>query len=403
MALARQYADSTDGSSTTRLDPVNGYDWYKVDGSCQDAGFGLFGSFAYTIETSQPSPPAKIDSICVANRRALLGMIRACRQGVSGMVSDSATGAPLFARIAVDSPPRWDCYADQALGDFHKPLAAGTYTLTAHAPGFLPKTVAGVVVPPGGTATADFDLAPDTSGNGYVEEMVWLNHGDPDMVMPTTSIYALGAPDGRRFSLGRKGDACLSAGRNRAIMNVPGNDVTVYDGDSVADGYWLCAGSDWTGPWTGLGHANGTHAFDIGSAGLDSAHFLRIVCDSTGSDTDPGAGLDLDAVAYVARYRVARQPVSADTCSLPVFGSNPVNRVLRLALPPATRCLKIIDICGRTVKCYPTGAGLSPDRSSPQGRYTIDVLDAGLRPGVYLVRFETAAGASQFKFVVARP
>ncbi len=394
MALARQYADSTYGSGTTLLEPINGYGWYEVDGSCQDAGFGLFGNFAYTIETQRPhqSRQAEIDSICVANRRALLGMIRACRQGASGVVRDSLTGAPLFARISVDSPLRWDCYTDQALGDYHHLLQPGTYTLTAHAQGFLPKTVADVVVTDGGTATADFDLAPDTSGQVYIEEMVWLNHGDSTKVMPTTSIFALGAPDGRCFSLGQRGDVCLSAGRSRVITNVSGNDITVFDTDSVADGYWLYAGNDWAGPWTSLGHANGTASFDLGSAGLDSVRCLRIVCDSTDSASDPKAGLDLDAVAYAAPGGPPPNPSSpAPRPSLAVW-PNPVGRVLRVALPPATRYLKIIDITGRTVKCYPTGG-------SPR-QYTVDTEAAGLAPGVYLAELETATGASRHKFVV---
>jgi hypothetical protein len=396
-ALARQYADSTYGSSTTQLEPTNGYDWYEVDGSCQDASFGLFGNIAYTIETDRPGPQAKIDSICVANRRALLGMIRACRLGVNGIVRDSLTGLPLFARISVDSPLRWDCYTDPALGDFHKPLPAGTYTLTAHAQGFLSKTVTGVVVTAGGTATADLELVPDTFGNVYVEEMTWLNHGDPNMVMPTTSILALGAPDGNSFSLGRRGDVCLSAGRGRAITNTQGNDVTVFDSDTVADGYWLYAGNDWAGPWTRLGHANGTNSFDIGSAGLDSARYLRIVCDSTGSFSDPKAGLDLDAVSY--------RSSPAGICShstfiphpsvLPSVFPNPASRVLHIAAPADCRQLEIIDITGRTVKCYPAGGSPRP--------FVVDIAAAKLPPGVYLARIETAAGTSEHKFVVARP
>jgi hypothetical protein len=406
--LADEYADSTYGSSTTQLEPINGRDWYRVDGSCQDASFGLFGDLAYTIETEQLGPQAKIDSICVANRRALLGMIRACLLGVTGVVRDSLTGSPLFARISVDSPLRWDCYTDPALGDFHKPLPAGTYTLTVHAQGFVAKTVTGVVVPAGGTATADFDLVPDTSGNIYVEEMVWLNHGDPDEIMPTTSILALGAPDGSSFSLGRRGDVCLSAGRGRSIPNVQGNDITVFDSDSVSDGYWLYAGNDWTGPWTSLGHANGTTSFDLGSAGLDSARYLRIVCDSTGSNSDPKAGLDLDAVAYRSSPAALLSPSPlAPRPSLAVFPS-PANRVLNIVAPPDCRQLEIIDISGRTVKCYRFGTGQSAlDCGSTAAafpdRYTIDLRNAGLGPGVYLARFETASGTSEHKFVVARP
>jgi hypothetical protein len=403
IVLGVQYADSTYGSATTKLDTINGYRWYEVDGSCQDASFGLFGNLAYTIETEQPSPQARIDSICVANRRALLGMIRASRLGVSGVVRDSLTGAPIFARISVDSPLRWDCYTDASVGDFHKPLAAGTYTLTAHAQGFLTKTVSGVDVPAGGTATADFDLVPDTTGQVYVEEMTWLNHGDPNKVMPTTSILALGAPDGRYFSLGRRGDVCLSAGRGRAIPNVSGNDLAVFDSDSVADGYWLYAGDDWYGPWTSLGHAAGTASFDIGSAGLDSARYLRIVCDSTGSVSDPKAGLDLDAVSYRSSPAALLSPSPLAPRPSPKVFPNPASRVLHVAIPPECRRLKIIDISGRAVKCYAFSGGQHPHGDCLQGRHTIDVTSAGLVPGVYLARFETAAGTSEHKFVVARP
>jgi hypothetical protein len=405
-ALARQYADSTYGSSTTQLEPTNGYDWYEVDGSCQDASFGLFGGIAYTIETDRPVPQARIDSICVANRRALLGMIDACRMGVNGVVRDSATGSPLFARISIDDPLRWDFYTDAALGDFHKPLPGGIYTLTAHAQGYLSKTVSGVVVPAGGTATADFNLAPDTMGQVYVEEMIWLNHGDPNKVMPTTSIFALGAPDARYFSLGRRGDVCLSAGRGRAIPNAQGNDITVFDADSVADGYWFYAGSDWAGPWTSLGHANGTASFDIGSAGLDSARYLRIVCDSTGSNSDPKAGLDLDAVSYRTSPSgiSSPSPLTPRPSPLAAVFPNPASRVLQVAAPPGCRRLEIIDIAGRTVKCYPLRRDVTETSDvSDRVPSRVQISMADIAPGVYLVRFETATGTTEHKFVVARP
>jgi len=401
--LAAEYADSTYGSGTTQLVPVNGYDWYEVDGSCQDASFGLFGNIAYTIETEQPNQQVRIDSICVANRRALLGLIRACRLGVKGIVRDSLTGSPLFARLSVDSPLRWDCHTDPALGDFHKPLSAGTYTLTAHAQGYLAKTITGIVVPHGGTAIANFDLAPDTTGKAHIEEMVWLVRSDPSEVMPTTSILALGPPDGSSFSLGRFGDVCLSASRGRTITNVSGDDITVFDGDSIADGYWLYAADDWSGPWTNLGHANGTQSFDIGSAGLDSTRYLRIVCDSSGSVSDPNAGLDLDAVSCHSSPAGLSSPSTLAPRPSPLAFPNPVGVLLHIAVPPDCRRLEIIDIAGRTVECYSLRRDMTKMSDiSDRVPSRVQVPVADLAPGVYLARFVTPAGTSQHKFVVAR-
>jgi hypothetical protein len=394
IALAEQYADSTRGSHTTQLDPINGYDWYEVDGSCADAAFGLFGSLAYTVETDQPVLQAEIDSICIANRRALLGMVSACRQGASGLVRDSVTGTPLFARVTVDSPLRWDCYTGGRTGFYHHPLEPGAYTLTAHAQGYLPKTFGGVLVSPGGTASANFDLVPDTANRTCLEEMVWLTHGDPNMVMPTASVFALGEPDGRSFSLGVRGDVCLSAGRGGAVRNLPGPDISVYDADTVQDGYWLSVGDDWSGPWTVLGHAYGSASFDLSAAGLDSCRYLRITCDSAGSYLDPAAGLDLDAVTYGVASAPTRQPALSALDSSPelLLWPVPARSWLNLVAPAHCGCLKILDISGRAVESYPLAGGRS--------RLRIGL--AGLVPGVYVARLETATGASNRRFIVTR-
>jgi len=400
-ALAEEYADSTYGSPTTRLEPINGYDWYEVHGACQDASFGLNGSIAYTIETRQPTAQAQIDSICVANCRALLGMMRACRFGVSGQVRDSLTGAALFARISVDRPPYWDCYTDPVVGDFHRPLPAGTYTLTAHAQGYRAKSIMGIVAARQGTGTVEFELAPDAAEWFFAEEIVWLNHADPNKVTPTASIRALGPPDDSSFSLGRTGDICLSIGRGTAVHNVPGGDITVFDNDSVTDGYWLYVGNDWSGPWTALGHVRGTHSFDLGAAGLDSARYVRIVCDSTGSSDDPKAGLDLDAVAFARPWTPDPGLVLAGLVSAPTVRPSPGAATIHFLAPPGSLNLKIIDIAGRTVECYTLER--QPSASGGPFERCIDVNAAGLASGVYVALFQTRAGTSQHKFVVARP
>ena len=82
---------------------------------------------------------------------------------------------------------------------------------------------------------------------------------------------------------------------------------------------------------------------------------------------------------------------------------NPASRVLHIVAPQDCRRLEIIDIAGRAVKCYPLRRDMTEmsdmsDRVPSRMQFSV----ADLVPGVYLARFETAAGTSQHKFVVAR-
>ena len=84
--------------------------WYEVHGSCQDNTYGNYGGMAWTIETDLPANRPAVDNICNANCRALLDMIRLAGWGISGLVHDSITGAPLFAQVAFTNPYRWTTF-----------------------------------------------------------------------------------------------------------------------------------------------------------------------------------------------------------------------------------------------------------------------------------------------------
>lgn len=390
IALAERYADSTAGSRTIELEPINGFEWYPVYGSCQDAGFGLWGGLCYTIETRQPRDRPAIDSICDANTRAMLGMLDAIRTGISGSVLDSATGGPIQARISFPDPLRWHVYTDPVLGDFCKPLEPGSYAVTAHAGGYLSATVENVVVSQGATTEIDFRLAPDPSSARAIDELAWLLHSDPDWVIRDHSTDCLGSPDGQGFSLGVRGDICLFSGQT-AIQDRDGFDITVHDVDTTDDGYWLHAADDWNGPWAAVGHGKGTTSFDLRPAGIDSAHFLRIVCDSSGSTSDPHAGLDLDAVTFNPAGPEARERPCSEARPANAFRVWPVpsRGAVSISAEPGST-VKIIDTAGQLVECYrPRGTDIRLDPGA-----------AGMRPGVYLVLQETERGRSTRKFVV---
>lgn len=258
--ISQRYADSTYGSSTTRLTKINGYDWYEVRGSAQDALFGIWGGIATTIETQQPSAQGRIDSICVANRRALLDMITLAGNGIEGTVTDSLTNQTLLALIQFINPLRWSVYNDKEIGDFHKMVAPGTYTLKISAQGYKSKIIEDVVVPAQGSVNVDVPLSPSDSVDNYIQNLVWVRR-DNSQAYVTSTFAALGEPDGIPYSLGVGGTIVLEA--TPPIKNLLGNDFTVIEADTIAESFTAYASNTWDGSWYLCGSGLGTTSFDL--------------------------------------------------------------------------------------------------------------------------------------------
>ncbi len=80
------------------------------------------------------------------------------------------------------------------------------------------------------------------------------------------------------------------------IFNCKGDDFTVYEGDATSDGYIVYVSNNWDGSWTELGTGSGTTNFDLEDIRVDSARFIKIKDDGSGSATEPNPGFDLDAI-----------------------------------------------------------------------------------------------------------
>jgi hypothetical protein len=309
-SLCEIYADSDYMQVVT-----NGYDWYQVCGSVQDAGEGLVGGYFITIETGQPSNGSdQIDSICARSTKALRGLISRAGWGAWGTVRDSLTGAPLMARVEF-TPDRISVFTDSALGDYHKLLSPGTYTLRFCAQGHRPKEVSGVTVPPSGSVRVDADLAPDPDYN-YGFRVIYItytedNDWNPDIRSRTWRT--LGAPDGVYQSLGSQGEIVIDMGLDSAIVDDETNpDFRVYEGDASPESYSVYVSDDWRGDWVSCGTGTGSQDFEIpGSGGV--YRYIRVVSAAT-QNTDSLAGFDLDAVrSYTkiggtAAWETASQP-----------------------------------------------------------------------------------------------
>lgn len=152
--LAKAYQD---GCSSPGFWYTNGYDWYQTLGDTNDWSYGAWTALDTTIELNvTKSPPAsQIPTYCGQHRQAVLNYMLKAFQGIHGVMTDQASGAPLdgtvtancTASAVVPVPHLYKpVYTDPVAGDFHRVLQPGTYTVTCKAPGYLDTVVTGVVV-----------------------------------------------------------------------------------------------------------------------------------------------------------------------------------------------------------------------------------------------------------------
>jgi carboxypeptidase D len=157
---------------------TNGDNWYPISGGEQDWSYIYTGSTEFTIELGFTKYPAatQLPTLWSQNRESMLQFLEAANWGLRGTITSAATGQPLFAKVTVISPspsPTPDAnhpsthpvFSDADLGDYHRQLEPGTYTLKFEAAGYQPKTISGVVVgaktnSPLTTARLDVQLLP---------------------------------------------------------------------------------------------------------------------------------------------------------------------------------------------------------------------------------------------------
>ncbi|HTW90242.1 MAG TPA: M14 family zinc carboxypeptidase [bacterium] len=272
---------------------------YSVSGGSTDWYQGALGAMGYAVEvcTGQPSDPSQIDTINHSNWTAMKGEIERVMWGIRGRVLDSVTGKPVDARITVN-PPNWFTYTD-SMGYYSKSLRVGTYAVTVEANGYHVKTVNNVAVSADTFTVVNVALAPDTAGPICAYKVITCDMNEkPANINPTFACYALGRHDGVRFSIGDSGWCSFDMGRKTPIINGPGSDFTVYEGDSSPEACSVCVSNDWNGSWRLCGVGTGTQSYDLAVAGLSSARYVRIADVGNGS-SGPYAGFDLDAIEAV--------------------------------------------------------------------------------------------------------
>ena len=139
---------------------INGWDWYRADGSLQDWSYIDTGCIDITVEVARISPrnDADINTVFEYNRDSLLAYIEAAGHGICGVVKDSSghgIEGVAVKRITTESPQETDLvvYTD-ANGYYMRVCDAGTYKLSFSKEGYT-EIKDNITVPVNGYTTID--------------------------------------------------------------------------------------------------------------------------------------------------------------------------------------------------------------------------------------------------------
>jgi len=286
--LADMYA-STSGYPNLETGP--GTSLYPTTGSTAESYYGVKGSHGIVMELSsnkQP-PPSQIGYYFDINLQPTINLIEYAGYGLQGMVTDAQTGDPVPAVIYVGD--KMTCYNDPEIGDYHKFIVGGTYTVKVKANGYQTQLISNVVVEDLATTTLDIQLEPEAHQSIY--QICSSQRPTANSLHEQPSWQVIGPPDNLYYSMGKNGWMVFDM--QELVLDGAGSDIIVFEGDATAEGFELFAGSSIDGPWVSLGQGNGTSEFDLANSTISEARYFKLKDDGDGGN-EADAGFDLDAM-----------------------------------------------------------------------------------------------------------
>jgi len=278
-------------SGYSGLETGPGTSLYPTTGSTAESFYGVMGSMAIVMELSyDKQPPAsQISYYFNINLQSMIEVLKYSGYGVDGVITDSQTGEPVAAAVFVQNT--LPVYSDPEVGDFHKFIMPGTYTVKVIANGYQTKVINNVVVNEFASTTVNVALDPEEHHGIY--RVCASQRPTAPSTYQAAAWNILGQPDNLSYPMGKTGWVVFDM--QELVVDGPGNDLIVFEGDATPEGYTLYAGASMDGPWSSLGQGTGTTEFDLSQSTISEARYFKILDDGDGSNTND-AGFELDAV-----------------------------------------------------------------------------------------------------------
>lgn len=145
-AVGREFADTAQfyGPSGYFNDENNGVteggDWYVITGGHQDYMTYFHHCREVTLEISATKlPPAnQLPNYWNYLYRSFIHFIKHSLWGIRGIITDSCTGQPIKAKIFINNHDKDSShvYSTLPIGNYHRPIYPGTWSITYSAPGY---------------------------------------------------------------------------------------------------------------------------------------------------------------------------------------------------------------------------------------------------------------------------
>ncbi|MCX7954464.1 MAG: M14 family zinc carboxypeptidase [Bacteroidales bacterium] len=149
-ALGREFADTAQyyGPPGYFNDENNGVtqggDWYVITGGHQDymTYFHRCREVTLEISTTKMPPANQLPSYWNYLNRSFIHYIKHALWGIRGIITDSCTGMPLKAKVFINNHDKDSShvYSILPIGNYHRPIFTGTWSVTYSAPGYQPYT-----------------------------------------------------------------------------------------------------------------------------------------------------------------------------------------------------------------------------------------------------------------------
>lgn len=269
---------------------------YAINGSTKDGNYGSAGSISWSMEisNSKQPPASQIMQYYNWNYPSMIAMIEYAGYGLEGVVTDAVTGDPVRATIFIND--YMQTYSDSSAGDYHKYVLPGNYSIRVVANGYETQlTPDSVNITEFNSTAFDFQLVPIDTARWYAWRMISSQIPDNNPADEGNTSALIGPPDMVNYSIGK--DGWVVVDMQKKILDLPGTDIKIFEGDMDAEGFSLYAGQTMDGPWVYIGDGTGTTEFELEGSGLQGAQYYKIVDDGDGSSVMPDAGFDLDAIS----------------------------------------------------------------------------------------------------------